>query len=644
MRMRALRALGLMLLLGTGGCVTAPDPATRGASPMATPVVSTSRSTEDLPESDRLAMETVRLIADNRLGEASKTINVALKQRIDRSYYHLLNGFVYHLIARGKERDESERGSYDLAKQGYEMAIKFDGGNWLAHYLFGRLCIELGDFAGAQKHLAEAMSLRKDDPEVLSSLIYAAYRNNAPEVAAGAVNAMDAQGSLRKSDTALRNASMVMSALGENGRAEGYLEQLRGVTNNNALLDHLERRVKEWREFYTTESGLRSADVGFTTVAAGGLGGLSLGALSSIGSPGGMGSSNPFGGSAPLGGVGGVTDPNAQKTAPGTEGKMVVVDVVMILTEENLQSSRGVNLLGGLQLQFGDGTNPAFQSKWGKSFTDAAGHTETRAITRALTIPAISYTLNIMNANSQRNEILARPTLVALAGESSEFFSGVDLTAAAVSMGSQGGDSVRVQKEIGVRLFITPTFIDADRLKLAVIAERSFLNTPSNDVVFSYKLVTTLNKVTASVVMRYGETLILGGLSEKEGERSNDGVPGLREVPGLQYLFSRDTKTDYQKSVLVLLTPHPPQYVYQSERAREVYEKSLNEDERPLANLRARYADWFKPYPNWASVFHHLQENSLYREFRTGDVDLESWASQHRLRDRLNQIQDFLYY
>jgi general secretion pathway protein D len=70
----------------------------------------------------------------------------------------------------------------------------------------------------------------------------------------------------------------------------------------------------------------------------------------------------------------------------------------------------------------------------------------------------------------------------------------------------------------------------------------------------------------------------------------------------------------------------------------------MSEDERPIASLRARYSDWFKPYPNWASVFHQLQENSLYREFRTGDVDLESWSDMRSVNDRLRIIKDFIYY
>ena len=54
--------------------------------------------------------------------------------------------------------------------------------------------------------------------------------------------------------------------------------------------------------------------------------------------------------------------------------------------------------------------------------------------------------------------------------------------------------------------------------------------------------------------------------------------------------------------------------------------------------------DWFKPYPNWASTFKHLQENTLYREFRTGDVELENWDTMVSRKNRLKQASKFLFF
>ena len=80
-----------------------------------------------------------------------------------------------------------------------------------------------------------------------------------------------------------------------------------------------------------------------------------------------------------------------------------------------------------------------------------------------------------------------------------------------------------------------------------------------------------------------------------------------------------------------------------SEEARASIDAEANGSTGPDV-LRARFGDWFKPYPNLASVFHHLNYADLYREFRTGDVSLERWDRMTTTSERLRQALEFLYY
>lgn len=586
------------------------------------PVMLSSRTT--VSEADRLAGEALRLTAENKLEEASVIINQALQLKIDKSYFHLLNGLVYHLMAR-----QGKQANYDLAAQGYAMAVRFDPGNWMARYFLGRLRIDEGKFDSAVPEFAEALMIQPEDPQVLNSLMYAAYRNGSPDIAAGAMSALESNGKL-EGELLLRNAAIVTAALGQDEKSGELLERLRKGGMEARAFAHIERRIADWKRFHRQKQSAKPAEA-----IKAQFGGADAGAA------GGFGVDASIGG-APIAGAG--VGAAAELPPISANAKMVVVDVVLISTEETISAQRGVNLLNGLQLQFGSSTAPGYQRVrgfTGETATAAAIYSNT--VTRTITIPAISYSLNIFNAANQRNEVLARPSLVALTGRPSEFFSGVELNAVS-NPGGQGSNPISIQKEIGVQLTVTPNQLADGRLQMSVTAQRTFIKTPNADATFQQKLETTKNKVSANVVMRYGETLILGGLSEKESGNTRDGVPLLQDVPLLQYLFSRRTSSDFQKSVLILITPRPAEYVYQPEKARQEHEKTLSEDERPIASLRARYADWFKPYPNWASVFHQLQENSLYREFRTGDVDLESWSDMRSVNDRLRIIKDFLYY
>jgi general secretion pathway protein D len=332
---------------------------------------------------------------------------------------------------------------------------------------------------------------------------------------------------------------------------------------------------------------------------------------------------------------------NSSKDEPKKDNQMVIVDVVIVRTEENSTTRKGVNLLNSLSIQFGQSENPGF--KYSRIRDLPASSSIARTIVRNIEIPSITYSLNIANSNTNRSEILARPSLTALDGKVSKFFSGININAAATS-DSGGGTPVEVKKDIGVSMAILPKLLKNGRLILKVVAERTFLTTPNTtSITFSQRIDTSKTKVSATVNMKFGETIILSGLSEKETEYSRDGVPGLQEVPVLQYGFSREDNTEFQKSVLILLTPRRPAYTHQSTTPKSNPEQS-SPNKIILNELRSRYSDWFLPYPNWASVFNHMQKNSLYREFRTGDVELENWENDRVRSNRIKRILDFIYF
>ena len=266
----------------------------------------------------------------------------------------------------------------------------------------------------------------------------------------------------------------------------------------------------------------------------------------------------------------------------------------------------------------------------------------TRNITRQIGLAGVAYTLNIANASERSNEVLARPTLVALSGQTSQFFSGTDIVGAAVSSGQ--GSSVQVQKEVGVRLSVTPEFLPDNLIRLQVIAERTFLTNPSSNVVFDFRLDTTKTIVNANVAMKYGETMILSGLSERDKGVDNSGVPGLRDVPLVQYLFSKKSERDFQKSILILITPRRAQYVQRNQADVDEERSKMSDSERVQQEFDDKYRTWLKLIPNSAFINAGMAESSLYREFRTGDLQLPNWVSRKTHFGRMQSVLSFLYY
>ena len=308
----------------------------------------------------------------------------------------------------------------------------------------------------------------------------------------------------------------------------------------------------------------------------------------------------------------------------------------MVSTQELITTSKGINLLNALTLQLGSSSAAAYSENLNYNQETGVG---TTTITRALTVPALAYSLNIANANNTVNEVLARPTLAAIEGMPSEFFSGTNLNAGALLTNSLGNPSViPVDKRFGVKLAVTPSFLPNGKVKLKVDAQRTFLNADVDTAGFAYRLEISETTANANVVMNMGDTLVLSGLSEKESSSSRTGVPVLQDVPVIQYLFSTKRKSDFQRSVLILITPRSPLFTSKSERGQTPAAA------QSMKALREKMGFSDRTPSNVESILNHLKTTELFREFRQGDVSLERWDRMHSTGDRLRQALEFLYY
>ena len=644
-------------------------------------------------ESRQAMRQALVLVGQDRLDEGSQQLNAALKLDPTNSYLQFFNAFGYHLMA---QRGDTEK--FALAEQGYLLAVQFDASNWIAHYFLGTMYFEQRNFSAAQQEWAAVLLSLGEDQEVLLRMVAAAYYAGDPVTAAACLERLRV---LSPSDPqVLRLSALVSAAINQPEQAAIWLARYKDLQPSAAELASLQQRVSHWAVVHRNSK--KNEETGKAGAQDGTVQGATLNrdpamirtqgqpskpdnpAAQNIGFPpqGGQGGGNPQGnqgGYPSQPDQGGFANQGAMNPDDPNARRMVLVDVVIMRTEDSLSTRKGVNLLNALTLQFGSSSGPAFSRNFSSTGSSTGSSTSSStstpqnglegtipatnpnanamanvtatALTRAISIPALSYSLNIVNSNANINEVLARPTLAALNGVRSEFFSGTTLNAAVVSTGAVGGNPVQIEKEIGVKLSILPTFLSGNKIRLTVDAQRTFLRTPSSDVIYTYKLETSKIMVNANVIMEFGETLVLGGLSEKETSNARDGVPVLQDIPGVQYLFSTKKTDDFQRSVLMLITPREPQYTYRKQTASSPSQAGATAGqeagqvgEDSMKELRARYGDWFKPYPNLASVFSQLNSSSIYREFRTGDVTLEKWDKQSTTIDRLKQALDFLFY
>ncbi len=632
------------------------------------------RSTQQTDALER-AVSALKQASNLDLVTASKSINGALMLDARNSYLHFFNGFIYHLQARQGDGEKT-----DMAIEGYRQAVRLEPSNWIAQEFLGLALMEQKRYPQAQEAFAEVLLSQPDDLVVLGRMLAASYLAGDARSACAVADQIQAQPEARTVEF-MRTAVSVYAACGKFDSADKARQAYEASGPSPAQVKEVSRRVEQWRAFHrardletdgtVSKDGPRmvqtqGANIYGTPIrsnpasppaGSGSSGSGNSSSGTSASSPPASSYGNSSAGSSGFGaadtmsggfGSGGSLGANAG-AKPGAS-RMVLVDVVMVRTEDSITTTRGVNLLSALSIQFGGSNAPAFSR-----VSSSDGYNTTTILNRTVTVPALAYTLNVANANSNLNEVLARPTLAAVEGMRSEFFSGTSLNAAVVSNSTSGGGSaVSLERRYGVKLTVQPQILPDGRVHLAIDAARTFLKPPSANIGFTYKLEISEILANANVVMNLGDTLVLGGLSEKESTTNRDGVPLLQDLPGVQYLFSQQQRTDYQRSVLILITPRPAAYTWLAEDEQAAAASGAagagassngeRGDTSSMTALRARYGDWFKPYPNLASVFHHLNHTALYREFRTADVTLERWDRMDTTRNRLRQALDFLFY
>jgi len=164
----------------------------------------------------------------------------------------------------------------------------------------------------------------------------------------------------------------------------------------------------------------------------------------------------------------------------------------------------------------------------------------------------ISIALEAMASNGSA-KILSDATMVTLSGEPAAFLAGGEF-AVPSTVGLNGvGVATTTFRGFGTSLIATPTVVNHDLIRLTVIPELSELN--GDNAVGGIPGV-NVKRVQARVELREGQTIVLGGLFERQQRAEVTRIPWLGEIPIVgTYLFNRKTATEDEKELLILVTP-----------------------------------------------------------------------------------------
>jgi type II secretory pathway component GspD/PulD (secretin) len=162
----------------------------------------------------------------------------------------------------------------------------------------------------------------------------------------------------------------------------------------------------------------------------------------------------------------------------------------------------------------------------------------------------ISAQLNAME-NEGIGKVLSNPKLVTLDNREATIHSGNTISFPIATDGEIGLETV----DAGIAIRTTPHIIEVkgnvDKdIMLDINIESSSLGDTTGSQVNK-----TTNNINSSVIMKNGQTLILGGLFQYTKSNNDGGVPLLKDIPILGFFFSTENELLNKSELVFFITP-----------------------------------------------------------------------------------------
>jgi general secretion pathway protein D len=161
-------------------------------------------------------------------------------------------------------------------------------------------------------------------------------------------------------------------------------------------------------------------------------------------------------------------------------------------------------------------------------------------------------------AGSSRARVLQRPRIQTSHNEPAHIFVGESRpypTGSYYGGGAYGGYSSIQQIPIGVTLDVTPLINPDGLVVMDIVQDVQSVNGSVTIANVGDVPITSQKNAQAKVSVRDRDTIMLGGLIETQKSENNSGVPVLKDIPLLGYLFRSSAHNDNRNEMIVLIRP-----------------------------------------------------------------------------------------
>ena len=203
---------------------------------------------------------------------------------------------------------------------------------------------------------------------------------------------------------------------------------------------------------------------------------------------------------------------------------------------------------------------------FGKSFSFAG-----------MSIPSFGVILQALEHSKDVN-VLSRPHLLTMDNTKASLSVGQSIPFQTQGVGSVAAGQTSIlstyaRQDVALKLEITPHLNDSDSVRLEI--DGNIEDVPDGQTAGQAGGPTTNKRtIKTAVVVKDGDTIILGGLQKDSESESVDKIPGLGDIPVLGRLFQTRSKQRTKQDLLIILTPY---VIRGPEDLRRIYEQRESE-------------------------------------------------------------------
>ncbi|MBF0218658.1 MAG: type II secretion system secretin GspD [Gammaproteobacteria bacterium] len=181
-------------------------------------------------------------------------------------------------------------------------------------------------------------------------------------------------------------------------------------------------------------------------------------------------------------------------------------------------------------------------------------------------------------------KILSAPSVMVLDNQAARIQVGDQIPIATLQQSGTSADSIistSIQyRDTGIVLDVKPRVNPGGLVVMDIVQEVSDVAITNSSSLDSPSFQT--RKISSSIAVQSGQSIILGGLMRSRNDNARGGVPGLLDLPLFSWLFGQESTANSQTELVVVITPRVVGSSTQITAVNEEYRNKLHRLQLPF--------------------------------------------------------------